>query len=127
MTDRGDEDRKAVKNLEMALVDRLLALSPEEFLAEEAEAGTDIEREAEETRRLFERAAGKVRMAEAKAGLAAHRAEPRIRHPVPANDLGTAEGLTLAARNGTEQTEADVRSVAEDLAELATFQEQPEP
>lgn len=65
-------------------------------------------------------------MAAAKAGLAAHHTAPQVRPPVPANDLGTAKGLTMAARHGTEQTEADVKTVAEDLADLKAFQEKPE-
>ena len=62
-------------------------------------------------RQLFERAAGKARMAAAKAELAEYRAREashaRSASAQPANDLQEAR-LTLAARNGTDQTEAEL-------------------
>lgn len=40
-----------------------------------------------------------------------------------ANDgIGDAKRLTMAARNGSEQSEADVRSAAEDLSDIAKYQ-----
>jgi hypothetical protein len=124
-----EKDRVAILNLEDALVKDLLAMSDNELMADSREIGMDVEREAMHVRQLLERTAGKARMATAKAEMAEYRARgashARSVGARPANDLQEAR-LTLAARNGTDQTEADIKSVAEDLAELAAFEDKSE-
>jgi len=124
-----DKDRLAILNLEDALVEDLLAMSDNELLADSREIGMDVDQEAIHLRQLLERTAGKARMAAAKAKMTEYRARrgshARSAGARPANDLQEAR-LTLAARNGTDQTEADVKSVAEDLAELAAFEDKAE-
>ncbi len=89
----------------------------------------DVEHEAMQVRQVLDHAAGKVRMAAAKAEMSTYhtRVVSHIRSAasLPANDLQEAR-LTLAARNGKDQTEADLKSVAEDLAKLATFKDNSE-
>lgn len=129
MNDPAEEDRLAILNLEDALVEDLLAMSGDELLADSREIGMDVEQEAMHMQELLERAAGKARMAAAKAEMAEYRAvrvlQSRSAGARPANDMQEAR-LTLAARNGTDQTEADVKSVADDQAELAAFEDKSE-
>lgn len=125
------KDRDAIRRLEDALIDDILNATDGEIAAEAAEEGIDLEAQATAMRSMFERArleSGKTRMAAAKAAAAAHRsAAPRGRVPGlqsgafagrVANDVDNARKLTMAARNGTEQSDRDLRSVEEDLAEL---------
>jgi hypothetical protein len=123
-----EKDRLAILNLEDALVEDLLAMPDNELLADSIEMGVDVEQEAIQVRQLLERTAGKARMATAKAEMAEYRACEASRTQgagaLPANDLHEAR-LTLAARNGSDQTEADLKSVAGDLAKLATFTDKP--
>ena len=129
MNNPTEKDRLAILNLEDALVEDVLAMSDEELMADSREIGMDVEQEAMHMRQLLERTAGKARMAAAKAEMAEYRARgashARSAGARPANDLQEAR-LTLAARNGTDQTEADIKSVAEDLAELAAFEDKSE-
>ena len=129
MNNPTEKDRLAILKLEDALVEDLLAMSDDELVADSREVGMDVEQEAMHVRQLLERTAGKARMAAAKAEMAEYRARgtsrTRSAGARPANDLQEAR-LTLAARNGTDQTEADIKSVAEDLAELASFEDKSE-
>ena len=112
---------EALDNLERALVDRVSALSEAELLAEMVEDGFDPQTEAEIIEALTERAAARSRMATAKSAVASARswsALPGGKHLVPANDFHAARGMTMAARNGTSQSEADIQSLADDMAEL---------
>ncbi|MDR3529299.1 MAG: hypothetical protein P4L90_01895 [Rhodopila sp.] len=126
MNNPTEKDRLAILKLEDALVDDLLAMSDNELTADSREIGMDVEQEAMHVRQLLERTAGKARMAAAKAELAEYHARGALHArgagARPSNDLREAR-LTLAARNGTDQTEADIKSVAEDLAELAAFED----
>ena len=118
----GEKERLALLNLEDALAERLLAMSDAELLAESEELGMDIEREAQAMQSLLQRVSGKARMEDVLAQMKSHRgrkARPALGHSAP--NIQEAKGMTLAARNGTEQSEADVNSVAEDLTDLAAF------
>ena len=46
--------------------------------------------------------------------------------PAANDDVVDARRLTMAARNGSEQSEADVQSAADDLREIARYQDQEE-
>jgi hypothetical protein len=120
-----EKDRLAILNLEDTLVEDLLAMSDDELMADSREIGMDVDQEAAHVQQLFERTAGTARMAAARAEMAEYRAggasQPKGAGARPANDLQEAR-LTSAARNGTDQTEADIKSVADDLAELAAFE-----
>lgn len=131
------KDRDAMRRLENALIDDILNATDDEIAAEAAEEGIDLEAQATAMRSIFERArleSGKTRMAAAKAAAAAHRSAalrgrvPRLQPGVfegrAANDVGNARKLTMAARNGTEQSERDLKSVEEDLAELNALLEE---
>lgn len=126
MNNPTEKDRLAILNLEDALVEDLLTMSDDELMADSHEIGMDVEQEAMHMRQLIERAAAKARMAAAKAEMAEYRARgatgARSAGARPANDLNEAR-LTLAARNGRDQTEADIKTVAADLAELAAFED----
>ena len=129
MKNPAEKDRLAILKLEDALVEDLLAMSDDEVVADSREIGMDVEQEAMHVRQLLERTAGKAKMTAAKAEMAEYRARGASHAGSagarPANDLQEAR-LTLAARNGTDQTEADIKSVAEDLAELAAFEDKSE-
>ena len=115
-----------VRNVERAMVARIAELPEDDLLAEMVEDGIDLNDDADRVRQLLERSVGKARMAAARAGLAASRSQRHTQKDVnvaPAsNVLREAQGLTMAARNGTEQTEADIASVAKDFAELDEFE-----
>lgn len=128
-------DREAIRRLQDALVEDIMTASDEEIAAEAAEEGVDLERQAEAMRAMFERQvldAGKARMAAAKAAAAAYRAGAAQGGPMPPPPTGyqaaptkaidRARKLTMAARNGSEQSERDLAGVEEDLAELAALQ-----
>lgn len=122
-----DKDREAVRHLQDALLDDILAATDEESLAELAQDGIDVEKEAEAMKADLARAAGKARMAVAKAAVERDRGRPgasQPRRPVAANDVAKVRKLTMAARNGREQSDGDIRSAAEDMAEIEDFQEQ---
>ena len=115
-----------VRNVERAMVARIAELPEDDLLAEMVEDGIDLNDDADRVRQLLARSVGKARMAAARAGIAASRSQRDTRKDVnvdPAsNVLQEAQGLTMAARNGTEQTEADIASVAKDFAELDEFE-----
>lgn len=129
MSNPTDKDRLATLNLNDAMVEDLLAMSDEEIIADSVEMGMDVEEAAMQVRQVLDRTAGKARMAASKAEMADYRTRGilhvRIAGILPANDLREAR-LTLAARNGSDQTDADLKSVAEDLAKLAAFEDKSE-
>ena len=129
MTDPAEKDRIAILNLEDAMVEDLLNMSDEELLADCRELGMNVEQEAIHMQQLIERTAGRARMAAAKEEMAAYRARgispAEVGGVRPANDTQEAR-LTLAARNGGDQTEKDIKSVADDLAELAALEDKSE-
>jgi len=129
-----DEDREAarrqdalikdIRRLQDALIEDIMAATDAEILAEVASDGLDIGLEAERVKAVFARAAGKARMAVAKAGVERSRARiPQVASPsrVASNDVTDARKLTRAARNGAGQSERDILSAAEDMAELEAF------
>jgi hypothetical protein len=125
------EGHLPIKRLVQSMVDDILDASSEDILAECRAEGGDPERLAAEFRARLESTmlkARKARLASARAGLAASQATPR-------RALGGIENarsklarvlaacppdvkLTLAARNQSELSEADVLGMLEDLAEL---------
>jgi hypothetical protein len=115
---------KGVRRLQDALIEDIMAATDEEILAEVASDGLDVDREAERLKAVFARAAGKAKMTLAKAGVEHTRARvPQGASPsrVAANDVTGARRLTQAARNGAGQSERDILSAAEDMAELEAF------
>ena len=131
MTGDPKKERAALDRLADALVDDILNASDEDILAEITEEHGDPARLAAEMRALFERTAleaGKAKLAVAKQAAAEARrkgatvlridpAEARRRYP------RITAPLTLAARKGEGQSERDVDSAIEDLAELGAFEE----
>lgn len=63
------KERKEIRQLQDALIDLVMDASDEELLAELREDGLDPDQEAETIRAELARAAGKARMAAAKARL----------------------------------------------------------
>ena len=126
MTDKPmtDKDLRAVRNLQDSLIDGIMAATDEEVLADLAEDGLDPEKEAALMKADLALAAGRARMSIAKASVERDRARSATfsRPQAAANDVADVKRLTRAARNGTEQSEADIRSEAEDLAEIREFQ-----
>lgn len=128
-------NREAIRRLQDALVDDILSASDEEIAAEAAEQGVDLERHAEAMRAMFERKvleSRKAKLAAAKAATAAYNAggthgvamppAPTGYRAAPTKVTDRAKKLTMAARNGAEQSERDLAGVEEDLAELAALQ-----
>lgn len=117
-----------------ALVEDLMALSDAELAAEMTEAGIDVKAAAGEARAAIAgaiRAAGRRRLAAARAGAskAAIRGvanvlllplaeKRRIVERFAANDGGLSAKLTLAARAGDAETEADTDSFLRALVDL---------
>ena len=108
-------------------VEDLLKASDEEILADARELGTDLQAERRRHLDVLERATvevGKVRMAGARAALDARRSgASQDRTGSGRADAPDARAITLAARNGTEQSDRDRKTVQEDLDELAAFRE----
>jgi hypothetical protein len=125
--DEGKKYLDEVRNVELALAARLEAMSDAELEAELAESGLDLDAESARVEALLKRTAGKARMKVAKLGAAGHATSPRHLGralPSPANDIRAAKGMTMAARHGTEQSEADLQSLADDLAELEAMEKE---
>ncbi len=123
----GSKDLEELRNIEDAVVDRLLELPEAELLAEMAEDGIDLEADATRIGALSKSAAGKARMAAAKASVVVHGVRFGQRSPAsqrPVQDIRDAKGLTMAARNGSSQSEADINSVADDLVLLKKLEEE---
>jgi hypothetical protein len=144
MTERQNKQREAIDRLEDALVDDILAASDEDILAEAREDGTDPEAVAAAMQALFEQALGKVRLAAAKAAVAAERRRPaadvipldpaaarRMLDRALARDPETASRLTMAARKarGAILSDEEVRGLLQDFQELGALPppEEPEP
>jgi hypothetical protein len=120
-----------------ALAEDLMALSDTELAVELAEAGIDTKKVADQTRATIARAissAGKRRLAAARAGAsrAAVRGvtnvlllplaeKRRIVERFAANDAGLSGKLTLAARKGEAETEADTDSFLRALVDLGVI------
>ena len=134
MTGKNESDRIRLNRLSDSLADDILNMSDEEILVEFREDGGDPERNAAELRALFEKTLlliNKGQMVTAKAGAAVSR-RSNLFHPAIDVDITTARellrsviernkdvtGLTLAARNESDLSDADVRSMLEDFAEL---------
>jgi hypothetical protein len=131
MTGDPKKERAALDRLADALVDDILNASDEDILAESTEEYGDPARLAAEMRAVFERTAlgaGKAKLALAKQAAAEARrkgatvlridsAEARRRYE------RITSPLTLAARKGEGQSERDIDSAIEDLAELGAFEE----
>lgn len=139
MSDRPSKEEEELRRLEEALIEDVLSASDDDILAEAEEDGINPVDNQAEMLRLVEAAelnAGKARMAAARAAASAVReaALPSgaLRAGVPnagqvqaANDLGASRELTLAARNGGDQSARDQEGVDEDLAELQALQAKP--
>jgi hypothetical protein len=132
MTGAEKKKREALGRLADALVDDILSASDEEILAEFIETHRDPTNAMEATRGLFERSvanAKKARLRAAQAGLAASRTAQATRRVA---DIADARGrlrralaacppdirVTIAARNESELTDADVLGMLQDLEEL---------
>ncbi len=135
----GDQkmERNALDRLADALVDDILNASDEEVLAEAEEDGIDPARPTGRLSEVFERAAteaGKAKLAAARRDAAnARRSGARVVRIEPADarcrydamiaqDPKLTEKLTVAARKGEGQSERDIDSAIEDLAELGAFE-----
>ena len=139
MTGDKKKERDALNRLADALVEDILNASDEEVLAEAEEDGIDPGRLAGHLRDVFERAvadAGKQKLAAARqgAGNARRSRAPVVRidhadarrrfEAMIAEDPKLTEKLTLAARKGEGQSDRDIDSAIEDLAELGAFDEE---
>lgn len=137
MTEKDDSPRRPLERLKDAFLDDILNMSEEDLLDEAREAGIDPARHATEMREKFELlllASNRARMAAAREGAARSRhsdsgrlqgkvvdmakARARLR---AAMDRGANLGLTMAARNESELSDADVLSQLEDLIELGVI------
>ena len=139
MTGDQRKERKALNRLADALVDDILTSSDEEVLAEAEEDGIDAAGLAGNLREVFERTAMEAgraklvaaRRAAADAGrsgarvVSIDRGDARRRYEAMiAQDPKLTEKLTLAARKGEGQSDRDIDSAIEDLAELGAFDEE---
>jgi len=132
MTRDDKKEREALSRLVDALVEDVLAASDQEILAEFTEAKGDPANSAAKLRALFEKSlltVNKGRLRAAQAGLATNRAgapapnivsmenvRERLRRALAACPPNLK--LTLAARNESELTDADVLGMLQDLEEL---------
>ena len=135
MTGDQRKERSALDRLADALVEEILDASDEDILAEAEEDGLDPAKLADDLRGVLEgRAteAGKARLAAARRGVAD--APPSRVRRVGIDPAGAGRrydamiaqdrNLTLAARKGEGQSERDIESAIEDLAELGAFDEE---
>jgi hypothetical protein len=132
MTDTDKKARKALGGLVDVLVEDVLAASDEEILAEFLEAHGDPAKNSAEMRALFEKSvlkANKDHLRAAKAGLAASRALAPTAKVVSLSDVRERlrralascppdVKVTVAARNESELSDADVLGMLQDLEEL---------
>ncbi len=136
MTEDPKKERAALDHLANALVDDILNTPDEDILAEVVEDNGAPEKIAEKMRALFERTIqeeGKAKLAAAKKAVAEGRrrgeavvnidpAEGRRRYEAMiSNDPDLSKKLTMAARKGEGQSERDIESAIEDLAELGAL------
>jgi hypothetical protein len=132
MTDADKKRREALIRLADALVEDMLATSDQEIVAEFIETQGEPSKNTEAMRALFEKSVlvtNKNRLRAARAGLAADRATPTSTKIVSIANvrdrlrraLATCPPdmrLTLAARNESELSDADVLGMLQDLEEL---------
>jgi hypothetical protein len=123
--DKNTGAREELLRLMEVHTEDLLAASPDEVLSEAREGAVDLVAQKARVMELFRRSEGRVgraRMAAARAALAAHRQNPtsvgKLSAAVVADQT---QALTLAARNGTSQSERDKETLQSDLDELANF------
>ncbi len=132
-------EREGLDRLADALVDDIMNASDEEILEELRESRIDLETNAAEMLELFEKSvtiANKRRLTQAKAAATAKRAAATSKRPAVPIDIEEArrrlravrynpnasEKVTLAARNESELSDADIISLMEDLFELGAVQ-----
>jgi hypothetical protein len=133
MTENKNADQEALDRLSDALVDDILNASDADVLAEFREGHGDPSHYAEGMRARFEQivlASNKQRLAAARAGVAANRAEgsgmaspsniAEARRYLRAilDGPDAPQDLTIAARNESEMSDNDVLGMLEDLREL---------
>jgi hypothetical protein len=132
MTDTDKKARESLGGLVDVLVEDVLAASDEEILAEFAEAHGDPAKNSAEMRALFEKSvlkANKDHLRVAKAGLAASRAQVPATKVVSLSDVRERlrrvlascppdVKVTVAARNESELSDADVLGMLQDLEDL---------
>lgn len=126
----------ALDQLADALVDDILETPDEDILAEVIEDGGDPQKVSEEMCALFERTVQELSRANLeaakKAAADARKAagvvvpiDPaearRLYDAMIANDPELSAKLTMAARKGEDQSDRDIESTIEDLAELGAF------
>ena len=132
MSRTGKKKREALIPLVNTLVEDVLATSDQEILAEFVEIKNNPAQNTEAMRALFEKSvvkSNKSRLRDAQAGLAADRAaiaptkivnianvRDRLRRALAACPPDVK--LTLAARNESELSDADVQGMLQDLEEL---------
>ena len=132
MTGTNKKEREALSRLADVLVEDVLAASDQEILAEFSEAQANPAKNADAMRALFETSvqkSNKDRLRAAQAGLAASRraavvpkivnmenVRERLRRVLASCPPGTK--LTLAARNESDLSDADVLGMLQDLQEL---------
>jgi hypothetical protein len=132
MTRNRKDYREALARLSVTLAEDVIKASDEEFVAELLEEGRNPTDEANAMRALIERAAhdcGKARLAAAKAAISSERqgpsprrvsTDPRVARRQLASLLAqnSTRSLSMAARNETEMSDADVIGMMADLEEL---------
>lgn len=110
-------------------VQDLLNATPEELLEDARALGVDMQAERKRHLDILERATmevGRARMAGARAALDAQRSDAGRLRAAPARPgVPDARVVTLAARNGTEQSDRDRSTVQDDLDELSAFPKDP--
>jgi hypothetical protein len=136
MTTRNDKEQNPLVRLADSLTNDIMKASDEEILAEFRETGGDPAVHAVEMRRFVDRAiitANKGRLAAAKARIATERkplrpvsmlvdiAEARRRLRSIGKIPNVQHPVTLAARNETELSDADVLTMYEDMVELGVL------
>ena len=133
MTGKNENAQEELNRLANALVEDILSAPDDELLADFREDGHDPQRNAAELRELFRRtllAVNKRKMSDAKAGVAANHQADQFDARGVTVDMAAARArlqslverhkdqLTMAARNESELSDADVLGMLKDLAEL---------
>jgi hypothetical protein len=141
MTGDTKQERDALVRLADVLVDDIIDTPDKDILAEIADDYGDPAKLADNMRVLFERTvheAGKAKLAAAKrAAQEAHSKSATVVSIAPtkarrryekmiADDKELSDKLTMAARKGEGQSECDILSTIEDLAELGVFDDEEE-
>ena len=136
MTKNKDSKREALDRLADAHVDDILNMSDEDILTEFRESYGDPGEHATQWRERFEKTvitANKHRLAEAKRGAEASRGGGnRVRPPIDITEArrrlwavkdnpDAPQELTLAAREESEMSDADILGILDDLRELGAL------